>query len=286
MIRHHFDLKTGVVGDKGVAQACYHTALCLPDHVTVVGSHSGDIYVFKLNTLEVVIPAHTAPCGALTALPTPRGAFVSAGFDGHVKQWSADFQCVRDIDLVAVLHTHPDASFKIRAAHVSPDGSQVTVGTKESALIVVQLGEAVPDQPAAFFVAENHCNDTVSLATHPTRTHFVTGEGNLVLNTQSGSSKDEAKRGGGDDSTHLLYVMDYEARLPLPFSPIRVRHHVYCAAFSPDGSLLALGHEDGRVSVLDYDTQAVPHFCFIHSRAKLVYWQIEAEGSNIVQRLH
>jgi hypothetical protein len=42
-------------------------------------------------------------------------------------------------------------------------------------------------------------------------------------------------------------VFDYDSRIALPFSPIRLKHHVYCAAFAPDGEFVAFGHEEGQV---------------------------------------
>ncbi len=46
---------------------------------------------------------------------------------------------------------------------------------------------------------------------------------------------------------HALHLFDFDTRMPLAGSPIQFTNHIYCAAFSPDGAYLALGHDDGYV---------------------------------------
>jgi WD40 repeat protein len=56
---------------------------------------------------------------------------------------------------------------------------------------------------------------------------------------------------------HSVFAWDYLTRQPLSFSPLRLPHHVYCMAFSPDGELVAFGHEAGIVTLMHYPSQTV-----------------------------
>jgi hypothetical protein len=119
---------------------------------------------------------------------------------------------------------------------------------------------------------------------HPLRPHFVTGEADIVIRSKAPAKGTERLREPKKPETRLVHFWDFSKRVPLPGSPMRFQRHIYCAAFSGDGTnicmcvlfflatlflhcgawrhllsgtFLALGHDDGWVSVLEYDTMTV-----------------------------
>ncbi len=87
----------------------------------------------------------------------------------------------------------PDVSYLARAASVSDDGKYVVIGTKHSSLILIDLASG-----HARYLTQNHCVDVLSIATHPTLPHVLTGEGELVIrgakvNKRGGLRKEEKR---------------------------------------------------------------------------------------------
>lgn len=60
--------------------------------------------------------------------------------------------------------------------------------------------------------------------------------------------------------THLVFAWDYATRTQLPFSPLRLKNHVYCISFSPDGKYVAFGHEEGKVQAKSNHFKFLPVF--------------------------
>jgi hypothetical protein len=148
-------------------------------------------------------------------------------------------------------------TFKIRSLHTSSDNpTTVLIGTKESQLLALDIEVEVARR-----LVFNHIGEIACLAVHPTLPHFVTGEANLVRAVKGlKSTVDSNGKQVFDDTvedTHLLHVWDHAERKPLAFSPIKLKHHAYCMAFSADGTVLAIGHEEGKVSLLNYESQSV-----------------------------
>jgi hypothetical protein len=75
---------------------------------------------------------------------------------------------------------------------------------------------------------------------HPLRPHFVTGEADIVIRSKAPAKGTERLREPKKPETRLVHFWDFSKRVPLPGSPMRFQRHIYCAAFSGDGTIMRM----------------------------------------------
>ena len=191
--------------------------------ICFTGSLGGLIYCWKGNKLERVVQAHSGPCYAIHSLD--RG-FVTGGKDGVVNLWDQNFE----------------RNLRNYAIHSSSCTRGVLV-TEKPAIRSVMLGHGK-------ILVGTKCGDILELDKNGTFQVLAQGHGEgelwgLAVHPVDGSTFATCS----DDKTIRIWSLATREMIRLA----HMRQSMRCIAYSPDGSLLAVGYVDGKVAVLNSD---------------------------------
>eukprot|EP00727_Mastigamoeba_balamuthi_P005313 m51a1_g14780 hypothetical protein (1397) ;mRNA; r:446353-450955 len=222
--------KRGILGNVAPMQP----QICLdylPNGNAITGTASGQIYVWNGNQLAKAVQAHQ---GTVFALHVSKSGVWSAGKDGKLRKWDTSFNPSTTIDLRAITSTLVDSAGRpvvftggktpIAKSLFFQDG-KLLVGTLGCELIEVDERSA-----SATLLAQGHSvGETWGLAVHPRDHVCVTA---------------------GEDNTLRVWDMDKRRMTALRILPAQC----FSAAYSPDGSHIAVGYKNGGVVVLQAGT--------------------------------
>ena len=244
--KEEFAGKKAIGGD--ISSQTMTSACCTLQHV-IVGNVSGNIYVFTDGTLVRTIDAHGSFCGALTS---DYNTVYSGGRDGLIKTWNFELpngKCTEAIDLNPHSYCSSDkmlvdGKMKKRgngARSISVSGKYLLVGTQFASMYVIDGPESIqPILEGHFEEAGSSMPELWGLDVHPTEPMFCSA---------------------GDDATLRLWSLDLGSMILMTNCAYPSR----ACGFSPDGSSIAVGHENGAFSVWDSMT-LVPLVSFTRKR--------------------
>ncbi|XP_078612841.1 echinoderm microtubule-associated protein-like 6 [Branchiostoma floridae x Branchiostoma japonicum] len=201
------------------------------DDVVYSGTGKGDVYVWrggKLSPQEIVQNAHESKVVFVEALLTEdsHGAARVRGFstvssDGTVNLYDEHFSQTNTLKL-----GEGDRDLSVCSLAFSPTAQTVLVGTTTNELLEVDISEPEAPRTVHELVQGHGAGELRALAVHPSEPSFLTS---------------------GED--HTVRIWSMKDRSPV----LRREVHdgtVMAAAFSPDGSHIALGMKDGKIEIL------------------------------------
>jgi WD40 repeat protein len=198
----------------GVVQKAFYSALFLTTGDLVIGTHSGELYVFKGANFSKSVEAHKSVVGALVETPT---GFASAGSDGLLIGWNNDFTKAWQIDIGKV---------KPKSMDFNEKTNKFVIGT--SANTIVEVGV---EEKKAEVIMEGHSDEIWGLSTHPSEPVFITC---------------------ANDKT--LRFWDTKTHQAIPGKLVTFKDSAVCCNYSPDGKTIAVGFDNGKVALVESDT--------------------------------
>lgn len=224
--------KKAIGGD--ISKQTMVCAACTLQHV-VVGNVSGGIYIFTDQTLVRSHQAHANYCGALTAV---HNHFYSGGRDGTVKMWNLELP-----DPVLVQTYELDHMSYLSANEVMVEGKKKQRHNGARALSVVNGKVLVGTQLGSIYIVHDPANVTAVL-----ETHFEDVPGTMPeLWGLDVHPREPLFCTSAEDSTLRLWSLELGSMILMT----NVTFPSRACAFSPDGSMIAVGHENGCFSVWD-----------------------------------
>ncbi|XP_037083879.1 echinoderm microtubule-associated protein-like 2 isoform X2 [Pollicipes pollicipes] len=209
--------RQGVFG--GRDRPKYVTCMAFTDTGDLItGDSEGRILLWERGGNQVARTIKNAHDGALfTLLVDKTGNIISGGKDGKIVQWD------RALSRTGSVLELPE-EFGAPRIVSQGRGCQLLIGTTRNCILAGDW-TVLPR-----LVARGHTDEVWAAAVHPGRPQFVTGawDGHLLV---------------WDVMTHA------------PVWELGLGEGIQCAAFSPDGSQLAVGLVTGRWDVLDADTR-------------------------------
>ncbi len=220
---------------RGVAQTCLCSAFPAPD-AAVVGTQDGSVYLFRGYALAAAAPrAHSVT----HALAARRDALVSAGKEGTVRFWALDLAaCLRTLQLV-----HPLAfGACVKSLALVPGSTALLAATRTGELFEVDAATG-----SVTLLLHGHARGGVrALAVHPHVPLFASGGGDGTLRLWDAASR-----------RPLLgrTLLPPGARAVRPGSSrLADALPVRSLSWHPDGTRIAVGTADGRLSLLTADS--------------------------------
>lgn len=215
-------VKRPFIGDKGKLQfflSCAYFA-----DRALVGTQQGDIYVFKDNELEKSMIAHGGPVNVMHVSKMGNVMVTGGGRgDGAVRTWNQKLDCVKEVTVRDIVQSAV-SPVVIKGCALANDEGTVVVGTRGAELLEIEIRSGTLFGKGVLL--EGHGKRELhGLATHPKKDQFVTV---------------------GDDNTMRVWssATNSQTRLVNLGGPAR------CVAFSPDGSLVAVGLGMARKRIL------------------------------------
>lgn len=99
LIGNTLQKKKGIFGQIKDIQTMFTVAFGKEKDVYYTGTINGQIYVWKANQLEEIIPnAHT---GSVFTIASTSDGYITSGKDGRVRTWDSNFSPIETIDLKA-----------------------------------------------------------------------------------------------------------------------------------------------------------------------------------------
>ncbi|KAG7492916.1 hypothetical protein MATL_G00019970 [Megalops atlanticus] len=248
--------KRGIFGKTGDLQ----TILCLAtakDDVTYSGALNGDIYVWKgLTLVRTLQAAHGA--GIFSMYACEEG-FATGGRDGCIRLWDVDFKPITKIDLREGEHGYKGLSIR----SVCWKADRILAGTQDSEIFEVM----VRDRDKPVLIMQGHSEGELwALAVHPKQPLAVTGSDDRSVRLWSLVNHALIARCNMEEAVRSVAFNNDGSQMSLgmkdgSFTVLRVRDmtevvHVkdrkeviHEMKFSPDGSFLAVGSNDGLVDI-------------------------------------
>lgn len=253
------------LGNAGKKQA--FTACCVSGPNLVVGTQAGELYVFQHQKLLRILDVQTRMVTCLVASWSSANSSLMvtcAGYDGVVSTWNTS-----SFRKVCTHNSFYENSTRapIYSLDVSPDGSRILVGDRNNTLTVISSSSSSATHDGgqsggqSRFVLQGgdgaHVGDQISsFAVHPFSKRFVTGGADYQVVEW--------------DVEHLLPLGDDSQPKPKQQSATsfastknpailrthRIPAHATCCAYSPDGSLLAVGLSNGTICIFSGDDLA------------------------------
>lgn len=203
----------------------------------IVGCASGELYRFRGDKCIQSIQAHGFQEPVLCIYHSDKdGIFVTGGKDCMVKSWDSTLKEVgMSLDLSEDLYgLSPSTDSAITS--VSCVSNRILVGTRGCDIYEVVLPKGPGDSYSLNRVARGHAGTEVcALAIHPVRAEFATS---------------------GSDKTIRLWSIRSHEQINMRSLPSNAKSLCY----SPDGSLLAVGMEDGSFYLVDVLSEGLRAF--------------------------
>jgi len=203
----------------GVVQKAFYSAVFLRTGELVIGTHSGELYLFKGGQFSKSIEAHKSVVGALVETPT---GFASAGSDGVLIGWKPDFTQDYTVEL---------GKAKPKSLDWSDEKKAFLLGTATNSILEVGVAEHKAET-----LMEGHHDEIWGLATHPSEPIVAT------------CANDK-----------LLRFWDAKKHIPVPGRHVTFKDAAVCCNFSPDGKTVAVGFDNGKLALVDYETLAIKY---------------------------
>uniref|UniRef100_A0A8C9CAS3 EMAP like 6 n=1 Tax=Phocoena sinus TaxID=42100 RepID=A0A8C9CAS3_PHOSS len=219
-------LSSGVGGWEGTLSRAagsvlvWKVSLCLQNNLTFTGAINGDVYVWKDHFLvRLVAKAHTGP--VFTMYTTLRdGLIVTGGKErptkegGAVKLWDQEMKRCRAFQLET-------GQLVECVRSVCRGKGKILVGTKDGEII--EVGEK---NAASNILIDGHMEGEIwGLATHPSKDIFISAS---------------------NDGTARIWDLADKKLL----NKVNLGHAARCAAYSPDGEMVAIGMKNGEFVIL------------------------------------
>ena len=190
------------------------------------GTINGQIYVWKGNQLEEILP-HAHESSIFTLIETSDG-YATAGKDGLIRTWDANFHPIETINLRAILGKHENAELfyaneiTIRSVYFYNDF--LLIGTQSSEIFQINL----KDPTSVDCLCNGHSEGELwSLAINPIdKDIFATAS---------------------DDKTVRIWNLKDNKLLKIAQLDKRIRS----CSFSKDGKFLACGQSDGSLVIIN-----------------------------------
>ena len=250
--KEEFSGKKAIGGD--IATHTMTSVCCTIQHV-VVGNVAGSMYIFSESMLLRTVQAHSTFIGSLASY---FNTVYSGGRDGLIKQWNVelpDAKLERTFDLqphsqLCKSSVLVDGKSKKRGncpRAISVSNGKLLVGTSLSSIYVVHSEVDVKTVLEGHFEeAAGAQSEVWALDVHPQEPLFCSAS---------------------DDCTLRLWSMELGSMILL--APITYPSRA--CAFSPEGSQIAVGHDNGAFSVWDAMT-LTPILSFTRKRAFPVHY--------------
>ncbi|XP_045150033.1 echinoderm microtubule-associated protein-like 6 [Echinops telfairi] len=213
--------KKGVIGSLEAAKMQTMLSVAFgANHLTFTGAINGDVYVWKDHFLvRLVAKAHTGP--VFTMYTTLRdGLIVTGGKErptkegGAVKLWDQEMKRCRAFQLET-------GQLVECVRSVCRSKGKILVGTKDGEII--EVGEK---NAASNILIDGHMEGEIwGLATHPSKDIFISAS---------------------NDGTARIWDLADKKLL----SKVSLGHAARCAAYSPDGEMVAIGMKNGEFVIL------------------------------------
>ncbi|XP_069350552.1 echinoderm microtubule-associated protein-like 6 isoform X1 [Eulemur rufifrons] len=213
--------KKGVIGSMGAAKMQTMLSVAFgANNLTFTGAINGDVYVWKDHFLiRLVAKAHTGP--VFTMYTTLRdGLIVTGGKErptkegGAVKLWDQEMKRCRAFQLET-------GQLVECVRSVCRGKGKILVGTKDGEII--EVGEK---NAASNILIDGHMEGEIwGLATHPSKDIFISAS---------------------NDGTARIWDLADKKLL----NKVSLGHAARCAAYSPDGEMVAIGMKNGEFVIL------------------------------------
>lgn len=184
----------------------------------VTGSYRGDLQVWKGGVLSDPIEAHKSALNSIVVKRDGKG-FITGGNDGLVKIWDNSFKVIETIDLKDPKLQCDLMDYKVRA--LSEDyGNSLIIGTRGGEIL------EYAQKKMTYLVRSHFRNEVNGLAVNPKKDEYVTF---------------------GKDGLYMIWdTVDKKL--------IKVKNINFagsCITYSNDGKNIALGCENGYVTIIE-----------------------------------
>lgn len=210
-------LNKGILGDIGEYQT-FPTCDYLADGRAVVGTATGQVYVFNGRNLQKVRPAGTEPVNAMLALPD----CLLAASGKSLVTFKNDTILSQGGKTEA-----PLVEGAIRS--LALNGTELLYGTGKNELASARLDAASLQLSSPTMVMSGHFDETWGMAVHPTQP-------NIVVSCC-------------DDGT--IRMWDFVAQRAVDKIPVPQAGKSRVVDISPDGRFMVIGTENGKVYVME-----------------------------------